>query len=345
MYAVEGLVEFISANIIVRYGPKHAITASIPFVLFYLYLLQSLGQHTWPIWFLGVIGGISLGLYWQAYHYDFSKAKKTKSVTKELSSLYIVLSMLGAIAPFAGGVIAERLGMPSLLIISMILLSFGVVALFKTGDRTKPNRKINFKAIDVKCVWRDWVAYGGLGWDAKISLTVWPVFIYLIVKDYQSVGIVTSLALIITVFVTWWVGRNADNKNREQFIKVGGVASAFVYFAQTLVSNIFHIFGINLVKSLTHSIMLSPIVSEYYLHADEESRSEYVMSMELATDIFGVIILGTLLLLLLFLPQKTVLVVGLVMAGFGMLFSGLMRPAKCEIQNKQIKVMPRPSKK
>lgn len=349
MYAAEAVFEIVSAYGISKLGPKKLIAASLPLLIIHFGLLLTIVNFHWPLWFIGAEGGFLLALFWQPYHFDFSKAKHREKSTKEVSKLYIALAVLGAIAPFVGGVIATNFGISYLFGLVILLLILAMFPLFKTSERFTPKRPLDVKRIKVKAILSDLISYIGSGWDSTVSATFWPIFIYFIVGSYQAVGIVTSIALVITVIVTYLVGKKADGGHRSQYVKYGSIIEGSIYFVQTLAQTATHVVFVNLAHGFSSSIFSSPYTSEYHLHADEYSRQEYIYTMETAIDLGRITLYGILGILTYFFPIKIVLVAALLLGGIGAMMTALMPPAKCDvcngIQNKSIKLMPRPAKK
>jgi hypothetical protein len=121
-----------------------------------------------------------------------------------------------------------------------------------------------------------------------------------------------------------------------------------VYIAKALANTILHILSLDVLTSIAGAISSSPFTSEYYLHADEESRSEFIALMESSIDFFRVIVLSILFGLTFFFSVRIVLVTGLVLGAVGSLMMTLMPPAKCEekdFKDAKIKLIPRPVRK
>jgi MFS family permease len=342
MFTVELIFEFPVAVFIKRFGPKHLIALSTPFLLTHFMMLLTIKNYNWPLWSLAFTGGLSLALYWQSYHYDFSRAKHRKKTSIEIGKLYITVAILGVLAPFVGGLIATKFGIEWVYGAVIIILTSGIGILFKTTDTNFRPGKLNFGNIKLGEISGDMIAYGGYMIEACASLQIWPLFLFLIVRSYEKVGLVTSTALLVTIITTYYVSKNSDRNGRMQYLRSGGFLSGIVSFLKIFVVSLPQAFGINIFKSFANSIQASPFVSEYYIHADEESRSEYIYLMESANDLSKIFLYGFLLVLLLFLPEDSVIIIGLLMGAIGAFVSMLMPPAKCEIcgqiENKKIKL-------
>jgi MFS family permease len=347
MYSLEFLLEYPCTVLIRKYGPKHLIALSLPFLIAHFLLLMTLPTYHWPLWTIAATGGITMATFWQAYHYDFSRTKHRKKTSREVSKLYISIALMGAIAPFIGGYIATHFGISWVYALATFILIIAALPLLKTGEPHRRVRKINLGRVDIRDIKMDVLANMGSAVEATSGGIVWPLFIFLIIASYQGVGLITSLALVITVLVTYFVGRWSDKTNRKKYIKMGGLMSSFSFILQTLASTVLHVFSLNIFRSLANSVFATPFASEYYLHADEQSRSEYLFYMESAVDLGRVILFFVLFVSTFFLQEKAILIVGLSLGALGAFLSTLMPLAKCEIcdpiENKELRVGRRPA--
>ena len=343
MFSTEAVCEIFVSQIIIKYGPKHSMGFGMPVLAVYYWLLFSLPVYHWPIWFFSGVAGISIALFWQAYHYDFSRSKKNNSASSDVSKLYIFIAVAAAIAPFIGGTIASKFGFQVLLGIATIGFLLAAIPLLWVGEKHKP---VNFKLsrLKDKQLGREMMAYAGSGIEGSAGGTIWPLFTFLILGSTQAVGFVTSLALILTVVITYYVGKRGDRVNKKKYIQTGGIFVALSYFARVFVSTMTHVVILNLISNASHSIYTSPFVAEYYEHADENSRAEYLFIMELTTDIARILFFGVLVLLGYFVDGILYLSIGLILGGFGAALLTLMPASKRDIvstKDAKIRVTPK----
>lgn len=341
MFGAEGILHYPSALLLSRLGPKHNIALSLPILVFHLWQLWTIEQYHFPLWTIAVTGSITLALYWTAYHYDFSKAKTKKKASKQVSRQYIIIAILGAIAPFIGGSIAEYYGFSTLFGVVTLLMLLAVVPLFKTGDK-HPRHKFNpHKVRFDNYTSRQLIAVGASAVEATTQLTFWPLLVYLVIGNYQKIGIVTSSALILTIVTTYYVGKRGIDGDRCKYIRTGSFLTGLIHIFRPLASSILHVFGFNLLNSFTHAIFMSPLMTEYYLHADENSRLEYIYYGEAIGSALRVMFLAIIYALGLYFPDKALLTIALILGGLVTMLMGIMPKTKCEIIDRKIKVLPK----
>lgn len=342
MYLVEFIFEYFTAVYIKKIGPKHLIAASTPLLILHLLLLLTLAKFGWPIWTISLTGGLTLALFWQSYHYDFSRAKHRKKAAREVGRLNIIVAILGALAPFIGGFVVQNFGIQWVFALAIVILVFAVTVLFKTSDNNFRPGRLDLKKVRFKTIRGDLFAYGGNMIEVATASIFWPIFLYIVLGNYSSIGAITSIAVLTTIVVTYYVSNKADDGNRMKFIKTGGLLNGAVSVAKVLATTLPRAFGISIAKSFAYSVHAAPFTSEYYIHADEKSRSEYIYLMESCNDLSKLMFLVLMFGLTFFYADKTVLIVALVLGGLGGMTSGFMPPADCEIcseiKNREIKI-------
>ncbi len=217
LYIGEAILEYPAMKIIARFGPKHSIAFSLPFLVAHFWMLWTIPQYHWPLWLVALMASVAMGFFWQAYHYDFSKSKEKKRPTREISTLYMIIAILSALGPLVGGLIAGKFGIGSLfgLVTGLVLLTiFPLFVQKEPHIRHKTNLLKTLSGRTIKQI----VAYGGNGIEVNTSMTFWPLFLFFIVGSYQAVGYVTAASLAITVLVTYLIGHIADRRSKTYFL-------------------------------------------------------------------------------------------------------------------------------
>lgn len=339
LYLGEALLEIPTTYLNAYFGPRKLIAVSMPVLVAHFLILWTIPTYHWSFLAIALSGSLATALFWQAYHWDFSKSKHNHEASRDVSVMLIFSSITGALAPFLGGFIASQLGINYVFGLVAFLLLFTITPLFKKGERHL-SKKIDFQKIKMKTIKGDIISYWGLATQGAVGMVVWPLLVFLIVKTYQNVGLATSAALTLSLFFTYVLGKSADHGKRKKYLRTGSVLMSLVYFIKTVASSFLHVFSLDFLSNLANSFFYAPFVSEYYLHADEESRAEYISLMEIASDLARAFVLVLLLSLTLMFNDKGVLLWGLGFAGIASLLISFMPPAKCELAicDKTIKI-------
>jgi MFS family permease len=332
MYFGEACLEFGATLMMKKRGPKFNIAISLPAFILQIFFLWALPIYNLPLWLVAIPGSFGLSFFWQAYHYDFSLAKNAKKAASQISRMYIILAVLGALGPLIGGVVATNFGIGYVYLLVFLGLLVAFIMLNGAKDFEKKDN-FSIKKLRKLRTLNQQLAYGSMGIEASVSMVFWPLFIYLIVGSYQSVGIVTSIALVLTVLVTYAVGKKADKKVKSYYIKRGSLLNGLVNIFRTMAAHLGHILFLNVFAAISHSIYTSPFITEYYLHADEESRAEYIALMEFSIDIMRFVFFVIMYILSLWLGIKALLAVALILGAAASFFIGIMPPASRELKN------------
>ncbi len=332
VYGFKVLAERLTARLSAKIGPKHGIALSFPLFLLYLWMFSTLPIYNWSLIFLAFISGLANALFWISYHTDFSKVKHNKVCSTEISKAEILTALCGAIAPFIGGYIAYRWNISFSFLLAIFVLVLATFPLFKTSKPHIP-RSLDMKKINLKKILPDLLSYAGLGIDDAVGGYIWPFFIFFILETYENVGAVQSLTLLVMVIATFLIGKYSDQKDRHQVLKRGGVINSIVWFIKIFTQTTFQVLVFNIINAIILPFIRLPFISEFYIHADEESRLEYIVLMEETIDLSRTLFFLILMGLAFYLPIKAILILGLLIAGFGTLLVSFMRPTVYETTN------------
>lgn len=306
--------------LVTRFGAKHIIALSLPITAISFVLLLTLGTYHWPIWIIACLYGVSQAFYWVAYHDDFSKAKHRKAAGKEVGRMHVFTAVAGAFGPIIGGFVGQAMGLPFMMGITAFLLIIAIVPLFKTSEITK-RRPIQKENFDIKKNWKDIVSYGGLGVETTASGIIWPLFVFILVGNFVKVGSITTIALLVMIAVTVYVGKMTDKYEKRKVLRAGGIINFVGCSLRTLATSLNLAYIISILSSTAFIFINIPFVSEYYLRADEEPRIEYIMSMEVGINLMRVLGFSMLFISTFFLSTKMVLVLGFALGAAGVLLS------------------------
>lgn len=323
-FGVMAFCEIFSGKLVSRYGAKHIMSLSFPLYIAYIFLLLSLPQYHFLFYPASITVAIANSLFWISYHTDFSKAKHTDHIGKELSKIYIISALIGAMGPFVGGYIATFFGIQYVLGMIIIILFLAILPLFKTQEITKI-RPVTFKNFNPKRILADLFSYGGFGIVDAAHGVIWPFFIFLLVAQYVHVGLIATAGLVTAVIVMFKIGRLIDHYRKHFLLKIGIFANFASFILRTLAGNFLQSLVINILADTTFVISRTPFFACYYIHADEKPRIEYIIAMEIAVDFFRLLFFSMLLFLSFPLTLKAVLIAGLLLGAAGSLLMETMK--------------------
>ncbi len=313
------LGDYATGKMVARFGPKSILAISFPLMIINFIFLLTLPAYHWPLYLLALSYTIPGNLFWIPYHNDFSKAKKSGNVGEEIGVMKILTTLLGALGPLIGGIIAGEFGIQYTIGLTIFVLVIGTFPILKTPKVVGRQRKFDMRTFSIKDNWQDIIAYGGYGLEEITSQAIWPLFIFLIVGTYREVGFITTLALVVAILVTVLTGKVTDKYEKRKVLRFGGIVNCSSGFAKAVVTGVAGAYLVSTFASVAQIFLQIPFLSEYYLHADREARTEYIVGMEAFTDLVRALGIVFLIVLAYIVNLKTVLVIGLLMGAFGSL--------------------------
>jgi len=145
------------------------------------------------------------------------------------------------------------------------------------------------------------LAYFGDGAESVIGVVIWPIFIWeLLSGNYFKVGALSSLIVVVTIFLQLSVGRFADKGNKRKMLKYGSIFYAFGWIIKIFIATAFQIFITSAYHSLARIFTRAPFDALNYEKAADQGHyiDEYTVIHEMAVQ-FGKSFMLVFVLLLL----------------------------------------------
>jgi len=142
------------------------------------------------------------------------------------------------------------------------------------------------------------------------------------------VGLVASSALVAAVLATYLIGHISKQRSKSYFISVGATLTAAISFLRVFVYSLGSALLVSIVRGLAHSTYESPFVADYYLHADEAGKPEYIFWLEFGADISRVLYFVILFILSYYLTGTSLLAWGLIIGAAATFLMVLMPKAQ-----------------
>jgi hypothetical protein len=279
----------------------------------YLASLLTLDTYHWPLILVATLWGIDRDFYWFSLHANFSKARAHHNAGTQVSALNSLITFAHGITPAVGGIIATSAGIAWSYAIAIVMLISGSLPLI-TGPEITKRRKVSWRNLDYKRLWRDPVSNFFNGITTTSEVVLWPLIIYFIVNSYAGVGILSSIVIFVSISVALYVGKREAIKGERRYLRRGLTLETFVNALRVVAQNAGHVFGINLINGVSRSLYTTPYMTRYYRHCDEEPRLEYIALMETGNQLGGVVVLTILLVLSFHLSIEATLLAGVIIA-------------------------------
>lgn len=265
-----------------------------------------------PLWVPALVRAIDKGFYWPAYHVSFSKSRQRSKGDAQVGMMHALLVLSFGVAPAIGGVVAGLFGIEWVYGVSAGLVAASSITIL-TGKDLAKHRRFQPSLLSRR-IWPDIVANLMYTSMFVIDLLVWPLIIFLLLKSYVGVGILSSVIVLSSALVAYVVGKRADRRGERHYIKEGSWLTSLTNALRLVAVSAAHVFGVNLLAGVGQSLLSTSFSSRYYKHADKEPRLEYIWAMETTHLVGWVVLMAILFGLSSALPASTALLAFVVLA-------------------------------
>lgn len=161
---------------------------------------------------------VGSGLFWAAYHVDFTKNADRRAEGQELSLIKAIIILASAFGPLIGSLVIVNLSFSSSFMAASILSIMAIVPLFFSRDFKAPRPQFSLarlRKVDDKVKARSYAAFGMM---QLTNETFWPLFIFYSVRNIVEVGALFTVTTLILVVVILWFGRRVDSSPRRSLV-------------------------------------------------------------------------------------------------------------------------------
>lgn len=220
-YAIYTALLPLGGKIASRIGLERSIVLSLPFFVLYFVLLAASIQHPYAL--LGAIFCLTIHkiFYWPASYAIFARASDGENRGTEISWLNTFRYGAGILGPMAGGFIVGIWGFPTLFIFAAVLIFVSGLPLL----RIRSSHRLD--AFSYVSPWKmiSRIEYrktflSTLGWGENLIDSVfWPLFLFIMLNNIESLGLYLSLALVITAIGSFFIGDIAERYSKERVLR------------------------------------------------------------------------------------------------------------------------------
>ncbi len=270
-----------------KVGYKPLIISSVIFVIMFILMLKYLEPLMIPVYLVALVVGLNDAFYFTPLHGYFTRLTQTGERGTRLSHLISVGQFAGLVGPIVGGVIATYLGFSLLFLFSLIFVVLSIIPLF-TLKNIKPT--VQFKPARVVLLAKDHKRYfAGEIFDSiksEVEGIIWPIFIFLALKNFISVGQISFVVGAGSIAFTLFVGRFHDRKSKYFLMKLGAVLYAAVWMLRLYTDSVFLLYATSLAAGF-FAIMLSLSFNAIFYDKAAENKDvdEFVWFREIPTYI------------------------------------------------------------
>lgn len=283
-----------AAKITARIGVKHSILLSVPMYIIYYLLLYGLKSYAIPIYLVSVFFGSGNAFFWMAFHIEFTKFSNKDHRGEEVGKRRAVGLIAALAGPLLGGFLIDLISFGFVFVFASVLLFLSAVFLFLSKEVHMPF-KFSVKDILKTEYLKDGVVFVSRGmWDVATWI-LWPMFVFLILKTYTSLGILGSISCATTSIMVLLVGKMSDRANKRGLINMGLGLDSVTWFVRHLVVNVAQVFGLTVFSGLAYILVGVPLETLVYDKA-EKKKKDYLTEFFIWREVF--LCVGRILVLL-----------------------------------------------
>lgn len=314
----------ISAHFSSLYGAKKIISVAFVVQIISFYLLQQIASVSFYFFIGALIYGSVWAFLWLPYLVHQSKISANEQRGKISGKINIYSTVASAFGPLLGGIIIARHGFSSTFAVAILLIIPAIYVLLLTPEVSKI-RKINYSLISIRKIYPDMVANGFYNIQNFINTIIWPIFIFIVVPEYKTIGSMQTVALLVSVLSFYLIGIWTDKFDRTKLLALGSFLNSIVGALRILTNSVFGIFLLNIAFTSSSTLEGTPWSVKLQEHLDQEPRTEYMAIFEIGGALISLVGLLVLSALCSLLPLKEGLILGLIIASVSSLFVNFVR--------------------
>lgn len=320
----------LSCLVTAKIGPKHAWILSHGFNVIGLTALLFLQAHPKIIFVSLVFNAFGTSFRFIPMYVNFSKIKDDRHSGKEQGYFAVLENVGGAIGPILGGVVAGLYGAHYTIVLSVVIYGISIVVLLTSKENVRTSQKLKIRKMKLKGFWRDAISYSARGIDTTVQANVWPMFLMLFIVSgdtYQLVGLISTIALLVSVFVSYFAGHLSDKYNSRKILRLSVVAEAIIFGLRSILSTFQGATALISAQSVSWNILNITYNKGLLSQADDHPgyRIVYFTLLEIIGEFFKMTIWLILAGLSLLLSTKLSIQVMFILTGVVILMINLER--------------------
>lgn len=268
---------------IARFGPNRVMAVSSVVSLVFFAQLATFSQQRWPLWSIAISWGIMVATYWFPLRVSFAAAVNPDRQGMQISWSSALILATGGLAPFIGGVIAEVAGISAIYIVGFTLMLLAAGPLFMTPDIARP-RRFSMRTIPIRRYLGSYLANISYTTD-DVVFYFWPLLIFLVVPSYVGVGALSSVIVLSSIVVSLYVGRRLAHQEPARYLRQGSWLLGITNAVRSAATAASHVFALNLLSGISHSLLDTPFFSRYYERGRGEQGFRFIFAMQVASAI------------------------------------------------------------
>lgn len=249
------------AKITSRIGYKHSILVSNVLYVGYWIALFSIRSHPALFFITPVFFALQKSFFWPAFDADVAIHDGKSQRGREVGVLFSIIQLTLIVSPLIGGLVSSGLGFFLLFALASVLMIFSAWPLFQTPDIFDLH---GFRFGDLLKIFRQYPSnffgYWGYAEDLMV-MSLWPVYIFLVVPQVVSVGLITTSAMLIATLLMLYIGRKTDMSKKVEVVRNTSLLYSLTWFGKFLAVNTPAVLVFDVLTKAAKGLVNIPMVS------------------------------------------------------------------------------------
>jgi MFS family permease len=314
----------LAAHLSSFFGAKKIIVIAFVFQAIYFFFLQKIDYFSVGFWGSVIFYGAIWAFLYLPCAIHFSKIAPNEKRGKIIGQINSYSAIFSAAGPLLGGIIIFQYGFNYVFLLSILIIVPAITLLLSTPEVSKI-RKINFSLVKIKKVYPDLIANGFFNFQTLINFIMWPLFIFIIIPQYQTIGFIQTISLFISLIAFNSIGKLTDKFNRNKLLFIGSVLNGITGSLRILANSPLKIFLFNTISIFTGPLQAFSWTAKLQEHLDQEVRTEYMTLFEIGGTLITIIGLAGFIFLSRIMPFKEILIYGIIAGSLSGMFINIVR--------------------
>lgn len=289
-----------------RFGFEHSFAFSVPAVFLYFIFINLLDNSLWfiiPLFFVSLVYKI---LFWPATHSNLAHYGDCHDRGHQYGVFSGVTRAARIVGPMIGGLILYFFSFNILYIIAASISFLAIFPMFTTKEKFEPSN-FSYKQcfIRIKNAYKPYrrkffLSFVGFG-EEVVRIMLWPIFIFIVVANYASLGAIVSGSSLITLFFALYIGKmidKRDKKGKKKILAFGTILYALLWPVRAFLITGWGVFGTNALSSNLTQVIYNPMVAFVYEKGEERGHLKYVIFMLMSLSLGKALMCFLLILLI-----------------------------------------------
>ena len=286
------LLAYPVAGVIRRIGLDYGGVIGGLFKVGFFALLLASKTYSWLIWPAAVIWGLGVLFTWLVHHYYLAAdSGKVHLFGRKVATINLIDRWLLALVPIAGGMMLDWGGFQLTFVVAGIFLGISGLPLLLDKFNQK-NMTLNFnetvEGVADPSTRKVWLALFSAGVATEVVATVWPIYLFLLVRNYTKIGLIQTGGLLLSSVVLLWLGRQVDRRH-WRWLRPAVFANAVNLFFRGLVVSGLGLFLMESVYQLVSLFVWVPFEASVYELAVRDRKLEFFVRREWMLHLGGLI--------------------------------------------------------